>query len=88
MGDLLAREESGEVRVGEWDTYAICPCGLHFRLPFGDVFHIHRRVCPRCGTHKRSWVVRVCRWVSEAVWWRPSTWGRGHWENKEAERDA
>lgn len=35
-------------------------------------------VCWRCGHH--GFYDKVERWASESVWWRTSTWGKGHWE--------
>lgn len=32
--------------------------------------------CEWCGSPETI----PCEWVSTAVLWKPSTWGRGHWQ--------
>lgn len=59
---------------------AFCPCGSwSSEAPFGDLFHIHRSVCPQCGAPKSMWKVETVRWKSTAVWYKPWTWGSGYW---------
>lgn len=41
----------------------------------------HLRFCADCG-ESQGWYDDVCRWVSFAVWWKPSTWGTGVWVSK------
>jgi hypothetical protein len=73
------------VSAHDWDKYAECPdCHRRFKLPFGDLFHLHFSVCPECGTAKTSrWRVMTMRWVNPSRLFRPSTWGLGHYETKQ-----
>ncbi len=50
---------------GEWNRYAICPCGWKHKAPFGDAFHVHIEVCPKCGVHKREWRVKTGRYTKD-----------------------
>jgi len=50
--------------------------------PFGDKFHIHLEVCPRCGTDKKNWALRVMRYVATGRLFQPSTWGTGYWQDR------
>lgn len=68
------------------------PCGWSVEAPFGDIFHVHQTVCPRCGQSKPdelwrtdTWEIRTVKWVSRSVWWRPSTWGAGRYEKARKE---
>lgn len=65
-------------RTGAWDTYGVCPCGYRMWAPFGELFHIHRVVCPDCGRPKREWFLKVCRWVYPSRWWKFD----GYWEER------
>lgn len=52
--------------------------------PFGsrhENLFAHLRFCTDCG-ESQGWYDDVCRWVSFAVWWKPSTWGTGVWITK------
>lgn len=70
---------------GNWNVYGVCPCGYKRIAPFGSLFHIFCEVCPRCGRDKdEEWELRTMRFVSDARIWNPSTWGEGHWEDKDA----
>jgi hypothetical protein len=44
------------------------------------------KCCPGCGTTVEfpfSWhCEKVRRWHSTEVWYKPWTWGTGHWEYK------
>jgi hypothetical protein len=66
--------------MGDWKHYGVCPCGFMREAPFGMLFHIHLEVCPTCGSDKKTWRVKVMRWVATGQLLRPSTWGTGHWE--------
>jgi len=64
-----------------WDKYAKCPkCDKRYEMPFGSKFHIHLKVCSKCGTPKNEWSVATERWSSDSIWYIPSTWGSGHWD--------
>lgn len=66
-----------------WYIYAKCPtCSSRYIAPFGNKVHIHREVCSECGTAKSEWDLATERWVSDVVWWNPTTWGTGHWETR------
>ena len=65
-----------------WEKYAVCKCGWRERVPFGDLFHLHVEVCPRCGIEKFEMEIETARWVHTVVWWNPKTWGTGNWETK------
>lgn len=53
--------------------------------PHGSLFHatIYGKVCQECGLdiEQHSSIV-VSRWVDDTVLWKPSTWDKGHWEDK------
>ena len=84
------KEVIGVGRPGPWLKRAVCPCGWNTYAPFGDLFQVPYEVCPECGTSKEhkglwyNWRVKTMRWVSTSVWWRPSTWGTGYWEERGA----
>jgi hypothetical protein len=83
-------------RRGDWHKRAVCPeCYWHCEAPFGDLFHVHVKCCPRCGAEKgtyqrgnlagnKSWEIETMRYHKECqplVWWKPSTWfaSSGRW---------
>jgi hypothetical protein len=73
--------------VNEFLTYAVCECGAHRYAPHGSLFHATTGgvVCPACGRHiERHSHIEVARWISDQVWYRPATWGRGHYEAADA----
>lgn len=57
--------------MSAFNTYGVCPCGWYANAPFGNLFHIHREVCPQCGTSKRHWREVVGRPVNDGSWLRP-----------------
>jgi len=73
--------------MSEWRKRAVCKCGWHSSLPFGDVFHLHVECCPDCGVDKHRMVVRTMRLTTDysgVVWWNPISWfGKCRWENLE-----
>ncbi|MHC4903237.1 MAG: hypothetical protein ACYTGD_16425 [Planctomycetota bacterium] len=77
-------------RYGKWRVFAQHEC-LYLVGPCyaGDhiVAAMNMDVCPRCGepcslNYRDTWARVVRRRVSDAVWYRPLTWGRWHWEYK------
>jgi hypothetical protein len=68
----------------DFDYYGICPCGEYRERAWrGNHFFISAEVCPKCGTHKNKWSIKISRWVYTQKLLKPSTWGKGYWENKE-----
>jgi hypothetical protein len=51
--------------AGDWDVYAQCQCGWRERAPFGNRFHIHKTVCPDCGSDKQHWELVTGRYGVE-----------------------
>lgn len=68
---------------GGWQRRAFCACGWSVEPPFGDVFHVHRVVCPGCGLPIRDLKLKTVRWISKSIWWKPATWG-GRWEERDS----
>jgi hypothetical protein len=68
--------------MNKWDIYGKCKCGEVFRLPFGDLFHLHLEICPRCGESKHTFVKTIGRYVSKAKLFSPSTWFQVVFEEK------
>ena len=57
--------------MSDWDVYGICPCENYWEVvPFGNHFHIHTQVCPKCGKHKDYWKLRTARVVRDGPWWK------------------
>jgi hypothetical protein len=80
--------EGTMARHGKWLVYAQHEC-LQLVGPCHAGDHIvaamNLSVCPRCGrpctlSERDTWARVVRRRVSDAVWYRPATWGRWHWE--------
>jgi hypothetical protein len=72
----------------KWLIYAQHEC-LYLAGPCYGGDHIvaamNLSICPRCGEpcdlfNRDTWARVIRRKVSDSVWWRPSTWGRFHWE--------
>lgn len=63
-------------------VYGVCACGFRAVAPFGRLFFINHEHCPECAAPKREWELIVSRWVSQSIWWKPSTWGAGYWEDR------
>lgn len=61
---------SANAEAAKWKTYAVCNCGYRTYAPFGDLFHVHAKVCPDCGESKKKMEVRTSRFVN------------GGWEDK------
>lgn len=88
--DLRRGGETTEMnfRKGAFDIYGECPCGK-FResAPFGKLFHIHKAVCPKCGTSKDKWELRIGRYVWEGILWKPWTWPKYDFEYKKGKSE-
>ena len=79
--------------MGDWNTYYVCPnenkgCDYKEIAFCGDPFFIDKSVCPDCG-HKidkdrltRHKNVKTLKFVSDSVWYKPNTWGNGHYQEK------
>ena len=70
--------------MSDWKTYGLCPCGYYEYAPFGNLFHIHRKVCPGCGRDiEGEWKVVTARiqYRKHNCWWKFPT---PHFEIKEA----
>lgn len=72
---------SARVDATCWAKRAVCSCGYSCECPFGDRFHLEALLtcCPQCGANLRSMRVDTFGWVSDAVLWKPWTWGSGRW---------
>ncbi len=77
-------------RNGKWRVFAQHEC-LYLMGPCyaGDyiVAAMNMDVCPKCGepcslSFRDTWARVVRRRVSDALWYRPSSWGKWHWEYK------
>lgn len=80
---MAAGAPAGEFTTDrEWNVYAECPCGEHYRARHGDPANVAHEVCPKCGVEKNQYKICVARWVSDVRIFLPSTWGTGHWEHK------
>lgn len=80
-----------------WHKRMICTsCGWNKYAPHGSLFHASNGlsgVCPECGVmiqeHRlapewgKPFILKTSRWISESIWYKPSTWGTGHWEYKQ-----
>ncbi len=67
-----------------WNVYATCTCGWFVVAPFGNKYHVHIWICPKCGADKTGWYVVKARFVSDSTWWKPSTWFNRHLEGDDA----
>lgn len=68
-----------------WNSYAACPCGALYYAAFGNMFHVHEKVCGHCGRPKGYFKLCIARsvYVKEpSVWWKPSTWFRGSFHHE------
>lgn len=62
-----------------WKEYNYCKhCGYHCNS--GDMnFTFAWHPCASCG--ERDWaIIKIGRFISTAIWWNPTTWGRGETE--------
>ncbi len=67
--------------MSQWSRRAVCrKCGFNVEAPFGDKFHVHLEICPRCGTDKYNWRVYTMRIVHDGQFLKPRTWGVWHYE--------
>lgn len=70
-----------------WERWPFCNvCGMR-GFPYGtsaDLANFLKRLCKGCGTCG-DFEIRIVRWVSDSVWWKPWTWDRGHWKKKESD---
>lgn len=66
-----------------WQQVFTTPCGVR-RSEWWFNNKPNSWFCSKCGeTHpKYACALTVERWVDESTWWKPWTWGRGHWEVK------
>lgn len=62
-----------------WTYVGVMPCCGHVVWGYPDRGPFYARLCGVCGATREA-VIGVARWVSTSVWWRPSTWGQGHFE--------
>ena len=67
----------------DFDQNAYCPkCDVYIGTPWmGNPFFLRNTTCPKCGYYslRNTAVMRVEKWVSTSVWYKPSTWGSGYW---------
>lgn len=85
------------MKYGKWHSRIWCiKCGYNYQAPFGstNLFHeVRVDVCPSCGaevSYRRlnpQWgqpfIAKIMRRVDTGVWWNPTTWGNGYWEEKQ-----
>ena len=77
-------------REGKWQTFAQHECLYLVGPIYGRDYIVPAmglKTCPRCGqpcdlNNRDTWAKVVRRKISEAVWYRPATWGKFHWEYK------
>jgi len=67
--------------MSEFKSYAVCRCGWRKEAWRGDLFFVSetRSGCPQCGSTS-DFTLRRERLVSDAVWFKPSTWFASRWE--------
>lgn len=64
-----------------WTKMVKCrKCG-HIMFGLAEHSNVFEYPCPSCA--QVAWTDIVCRNVSDAVWWKPWTWARYHWEEFE-----
>ena len=51
----------------DWKIYGVCSCGWFVYAPVGDLFHIHKECCPRCGTLNENWTLKKMRHVYKSI---------------------
>lgn len=76
----------------EWHQRGACTCGWTIRTISGSVFLTGVNICPECGAHRDSFSILTMRAengsllyradVSDSVWYKPSTWGKSHVEER------
>jgi len=64
-----------------WEDVATCECGFHLQGYTGRAAEALSPVCPACGSEDK-WNKITSRYLSDSVWFKPWTWGTGHWEDK------
>ncbi|MHC4910051.1 MAG: hypothetical protein ACYTF9_10055, partial [Planctomycetota bacterium] len=77
--------------TGPWRTYAQHECLLLVGPCYSGDYSLPAMVmdvCPRCGEpcdllHRDTWARVVRRRISDAVWYRPTSWRDFHWEYRE-----
>lgn len=68
--------------MSKYESYATCEvCKYSFQDTFGATVYNNPHIkypCSQCGnTH--IWEDEVKKWVSDSIWYKPQTWGTGHW---------
>lgn len=75
-------------KPGKWLVYAQHDC-LYLAGPCYGGDHIvaamNMSTCPKCGEpcdlfNRDTWARVIRRKISDRLWYKPSTWGRFHWE--------
>jgi hypothetical protein len=75
-------------KPGKWLIYAQHEC-LYLTGPCYGGDHIvaamNLSTCPKCNQpcdlfHRDTWARVIRRKMSDRVWYKPSTWGKYHWE--------
>ena len=78
-------------RPGPWQVYGQHECLLLVGPCYSGDYVLPAmtmKTCPRCGKRcdlscRDTWARVVRRRVRDAVWYRPATWGRSHWEYRQ-----
>lgn len=68
---------------GQWIVRIICcQCGKEHNLSrySASLAKTLNECCTGCGT-RGEFIEIVSRWISSDTWWKPWTWGNGHWED-------
>ena len=72
---------------GQWRAFVVCSCGAWDELPDGNIGTYTQKhfyeVCAHCGKRQNQANREIRRWISDSIWWKPQTWGTGHWEVRE-----
>lgn len=84
---LIQRER---MMRGQWVVRIICcQCSREHKLSVTPsvIANSMNQCCAGCGK-RGDFTEIVSRWVSKETWWKPWTWGNGHWEDRHGDGDV
>jgi len=85
--DTMRLDLRPSIGTRDWQAVSICP-KCHLIACIQEAKSRDGCYCWRCGAFIADLVSVRGHWESKSVWWKPNTWGTGHWRFLKADEET